>query len=39
MTARYVKPELIERREHWRGAYTLEPGSAYTGDLDLPIPA
>ena len=39
MTARYVKPELIKRAERYRGDFTLAPGTAYTGDLDLPIPA
>lgn len=39
MTARYVKPELVDPAEHWRGDFTLpEGGTAYNGDLDLPIP-
>ena len=38
MTARHVKPELIDPKEHHRGQYS-KPESPYQGDLDLPIPA
>ena len=38
MTARYVKPELIDEAEHYRGEFKIEDNDIYRGDLDLPFP-
>ena len=37
MTARYVRPELVNSAEHWRGNFTVAHGNAYDGDIDLPL--
>lgn len=32
LTCRYVRPELVDPAQHWKGDYTAPPGSVYDGD-------
>lgn len=33
LTARYIRPELIDPENHWKGNYTPDPTLVYNGDL------
>lgn len=35
LTARYVKPENIDKSEHWKADDHIAPEDAYDGDLNI----
>ena len=35
LTARYIKPENIPVKEHWKGNFTIPPEKVYDGDLAI----
>ena len=35
LTGRYIKPENIARREHWKGEFHIPEDEVYDGDLKL----
>ena len=35
MTCRYVKPENIPTRDHWKADFHIDAADMYDGDLDL----
>ncbi len=32
LTCRYVRPELVDASQHWKGDHTAELGAVYDGD-------
>lgn len=32
LTCRFVRPELVDASQHWKGDHVVEPGMAYDGD-------
>lgn len=39
LTSRYIIPDMVDKSEHWKGEFELDPSEVYDGDVSLTLDA